>query len=100
MSSTGAKLMAVWTRTAVLVGCLALAGCAHMSETQCRAADWYQVGYQDADIYGLRPQVDQYAYSCRAFGVQPAENMYMAGWVDGFREWNTRVMGSECCGSH
>jgi hypothetical protein len=23
----------------------------------------------------------------------------MAGWVDGFREWNTRVMGSECCGS-
>ena len=31
---------------------------------------------------------------------QPAaENTYMAGWVDGFREWNTRVMGSECCGT-
>jgi hypothetical protein len=48
---------------------LALAGCAQMTETQCKSSDWYQVGYRDADIYGLRPQVDQYAYQCRTFGV-------------------------------
>ncbi|MFN2644469.1 MAG: DUF2799 domain-containing protein [Burkholderiales bacterium] len=70
-----------------------------MSENECRSADWYQVGYRDADPYGLRPQINQYAYQCRAYGVTAAEVPYMAGWVDGFREWNTRVMGSECCGS-
>lgn len=100
MSSTDARFMAVWTRALVAALGLAAAGCAQMTESQCRASDWYQVGYRDADAYGLRPQVDQYAYRCRAFGVQPAENQYMAGWVDGFREWNTRVMGSECCGTH
>jgi hypothetical protein len=99
MNSTGARLTVAWIKAAALAACLVAAGCAQMTETQCKAADWYQLGYRDADIYGLRPQVDQYAYQCRAFGVQPAENTYMAGWVDGFREWNTRVMGSECCGT-
>ena len=85
--------------SALIAACALLFGCVQMSESECRAADWYQVGYRDADSYGLRPQVDQYAYRCRAFGVQVAEAPYMAGWVDGFREWNTRVMGSECCGT-
>ena len=100
MSSTDARFMAVWTRALVAALALAAAGCAQMTESQCRASDWYQVGYRDADAYGLRPQVDQYAYRCQAFGVEPSQNQYMAGWVDGFREWNTRVMGSECCGTH
>ena len=87
-------------RTSLLIAaCALIASCAQMNESECRAADWYQLGYRDAEIYGLRPQVDQYAYRCRAFGVQVAEAPYMAGWVDGFREWNTRVMGSECCGT-
>ena len=100
MNSTGARPTAAWIRAAAAACLLASAGCAQMTETQCRADDWYQIGYRDADIYGLRPQVDQYAYQCRAVGVPPAaENTYMAGWVDGFREWNRRVMGSECCGT-
>jgi len=97
MSSTPARRMAAWS--SALAACLLLGACAPMNETQCRSADWYQVGYRDADIYGLRPQIDQYAYQCRAFGLPAQEATYMAGWVDGFREWNTRVMGSECCGT-
>jgi uncharacterized protein DUF2799 len=98
MNSTHVRRTAAWS-SAALAACLWLGACAPMSETQCRAADWYQLGYRDGDIYGLRPQIDQYAYQCRAHGVQAQEPAYMAGWVDGFREWNTRVMGSECCGS-
>ncbi len=85
------------TRTLVLASVL-LAGCSAMSENECRTADWYQVGYRDADPYGLRPQIDRYAYECRAW-VQASADDYMRGWVDGYREWNTRVHGSECCGS-
>lgn len=100
MNSTGARPTAAWIRVTAAACALAAAGCAQMTETECKAADWYPIGYRDGDIYGLRPQVDQYAYQCRAFGVQPtAENTYMAGWIDGFREWNRRVMGSECCGT-
>ena len=87
-------------RTSVaLLGCLLLSACAAMTESECRSADWYQLGYRDGDVYGLRPQIDIYAYQCKPFGVQAAESDYMKGWIDGYREWNTRVHGSERCGT-
>ena len=78
-----------------------LGGCATpMTEAECRAADWYQIGHADGDIYGIRPRIDQLAYQCQAFGVQAQEPIYIAGWVDGYREYLIRMNGSECCGSH
>jgi hypothetical protein len=96
MNTSSARSMAAWNSVALVAACL-VAGCAQLTDAECRSADWYQLGYRDADIYGLRPQIDQYAYQCREHGVQPAEPTYMAGWVDGYREWNKRVSGSECC---
>jgi hypothetical protein len=29
--------------------------------------------------------------------VQASESEYMRGWVDGYREFNTKMSGSECC---
>lgn len=97
MNATGARSTAAWT-SLVLVAALA-AGCAQMTETECRAADWYQIGHRDGDIYGIRPYIDQYAYQCQAFGVQAQEPLYMAGWLDGYREYLIRMNGSECCGT-
>ena len=88
--------MAVRNNLFLFAACLALAGCSTMSETACRSADWYQIGYRDADPYGLRPQIHLYQHQCRAW-VQASETDYLRGWVDGYREWNTRVSGSECC---
>jgi hypothetical protein len=85
----------VWIR-AVLLACTLLSSCAPMTEPQCRSADWYQLGYRDGDIYGLRPQIDQYAYQCRAW-VQASEADYLRGWVDGYREFTQRVHASDCC---
>lgn len=93
MNSSGARCTAVWTSLAAAV--ILTAGCASMDPAQCRSVDWYQMGYRDADIYGLRPQIDQYAHQCKAHGVEASESRYMVGWVDGYREWNTRVSGSE-----
>lgn len=71
--------------------CAALAGCASMTESECQTADWYKLGYRDADPYGLRPQIDLYAEQCKAW-VKPSESDYMRGWVEGYWEWSTRVM--------
>jgi hypothetical protein len=80
----------------VLVLAALLTGCASMNENECRSADWYQLGYRDADPYGQRPQIERYAYECKAW-AQVAESDYMRGWVDGYREFNTKMSGSECC---
>ena len=87
-----------WTR-ALLPAVALLAGCAPMTEQQCRSASWYQAGEQDALTYGLRPRIDQFAYQCTKFGVQPDEKEYLAGWQVGNWERSIRVSGSECCGA-
>ena len=96
MSTNGARFTAGWI--SIALAALA-AGCAQMTEAQCRSANWYQVGLRDGDVYGLRPQIDQYAHQCRAFGIAAEEPTYMAGWVDGYREYLIRMNGSECCGT-
>ncbi len=87
-----------WTR-AVLLACALLSGCVSMSEQECRTTSWSERGEQDALTYGLRPRIDQFAYQCRKFGVQPDEKEYLAGWQVGNWERSIRVSGSECCGS-
>jgi len=57
-----------------------------MSESECKSADWFELGKRDGDVYGVRPLIDQYAYRCSAFGVTPKESDYLTGWVDGYRE--------------
>jgi len=70
-----------------------LTGCAGMSDNECRTADWYALGERDGLIYGLRPQVDQYAAECGKYGVQPAQKEYLAGWFYGERERGIRMGG-------
>jgi hypothetical protein len=81
------------TRTLLAAAAL-LSGCATFSEQECRTADWYRLGEQDALTHGLRPQIDHLAHQCQKFGVQVPENQYMAGWDAGNRERAVRLSGS------
>ena len=81
-------------RCLALLAAALLGGCASMSEPECRGTDWYKLGERDGLIYGMRPQIDQYAYQCSRYGVQPPEKDYMAGWVDGYREHQMRIQDS------
>lgn len=90
--------MARTSAIALALAAAALAGgCAQMTENECRSADWYQVGYQDADPYGQRPQIDRYAYQCKAWITVP-EADYLRGWQEGYWEFSKKMTGSECCG--
>ena len=88
------------TRALIACAVLAAAGCAQVTEQECRSADWYQIGEQDGNVWGMRPRIDQLAHQCSAYGVtagEKGEKAYMAGWVDGYREWVKRVHASDCC---
>ena len=76
---------------------LLAAGCAGMSESACRSANWYELGEREALVYGLRPQIDQYAYQCAKYGVQASEKDYIAGWLVGNGERIRRAAGEGCC---
>ena len=76
---------------AVLCLVLLLSGCAALGETDCRGADWYQLGKRDGEVYGSRAMIDQYTQRCAAFGVKPDEARYMLGWEDGNMEYRQRT---------
>jgi hypothetical protein len=79
----------------LLLAVALLAGCA-MTESECRGTDWYQLGYRDADPYGLRPAIHVHEHQCKAW-VQASEADYLRGWVDGYGEFSRKMTGSECC---
>ena len=70
---------------------LLLAGCAGMSEPECRGTDWYKLGRRDAEIYGSRSMLDQYAHQCAAYGVRPDAPAYLLGWDDGDMEYRQKT---------
>ena len=74
-----------------------LAGCANFTPEQCRSANWYSLGEQDALLYGLQPQINHMAYQCQKVGVQVSEKEYMDGWIAGDRERAVRLLGGACC---
>ena len=81
-----------WIAAAALLG-----GCAPMTETECRSADWYALGTRDG-LAGLQPRVDQYAYQCSAVKVETTDGAYLSGWQHGKWEFDRRVHSSDCCG--
>lgn len=84
-------------RSLLIAACTFAAGCAGMSDTECRGAKWSELGEREALVYGLRPQIDLYAHQCAQHGVQASENEYMAGWVFGNGERIRRASGEGCC---
>ncbi len=86
-----------WTSALLAAAGVLAAGCVSMTDAECRAANWYSLGERDGLQYGLRPHIDQYAFHCAKHGVHASEPDYMAGWVEGYREFIRRSTGSDCC---
>jgi hypothetical protein len=66
--------------------------CLLLSEADCRPASWQQRGYDDG-YFGNLPQDLRLVQECRRFGVQVAQDEYLAGWRAGYDEWD-RLIGS------
>jgi hypothetical protein len=69
--------------------------CVSISEAECRSGAWYDLGYRDALLYGIRPQIEIYARQCGALGVSSSESDYLDGWKLGYSEWNRRGGGGD-----
>lgn len=69
-----------------------LAGCASLTETQCRGdeAQWEWLGEYDA-VQGDQPWIEAYAQVCRPFGVIVPQQAYLKGWDTGHAEFERRV---------
>jgi len=77
-----------------LLACLALAGCAGMTENQCRAANWASLGERDG-ITGNRPRIEVYDHQCGRYNLRAGEKDYLDGWWVGNAEFVRRADSME-----
>ena len=70
-----------------------LAGCASMSESQCRVADWGRVGLSDGARGEPEQRLASYSEDCGKIGVVPNAQAYRQGWDVGIQQYCTPANG-------
>ena len=70
-----------------------LAGCASMSESQCKVADWGRVGHADGASGTSEELLANYTKDCAKVGVVPNAQAYRQGWDVGIKKFCTAGNG-------
>jgi hypothetical protein len=68
---------------------LLLASCATLSEEECRAADWYQIGVNDGAEGRATDYVESHRRACAGVGVSPDVEAWLRGRAQGLRLYCT-----------
>ncbi len=71
----------------------ALAGCASLSESECRSGDWGGIGYRDGAAGFQRTILDSHDKACAKSGVKPNANAWYAGYERGNAAYCTPQRG-------
>lgn len=79
----------------LLAGALALAGCASLSESQCRDARWGEIGRADGRSGEPLSRLAEHTQACAKVGVVPDEPLWRAGREAGLVEYCTAANGRE-----
>lgn len=79
---------------AILAVCtIAVTGCATMSESECRHADWLQLGERDARQGRTTEHFADRAEACREHGLSADQAAYREGWRRGLEHFCTPDSG-------
>ncbi|HXU42393.1 MAG TPA: DUF2799 domain-containing protein [Burkholderiales bacterium] len=68
---------------------LATAACASMDATECRGANWYEIGFRDG-LFGMQRMDFVYTEQCGKHGVKLDAAAYAKGWQEGVWEYDKR----------
>jgi hypothetical protein len=76
-------------RAVVLLGILALSGCASLSRNECAAGDWYGIGQRDGANGYPEERFADHAAACVEHGVAPDRVQYLDGRERGLERFCT-----------
>lgn len=87
--------MRIW-RAGLMVAVLAvLAACASLSEEQCRAGDWRDIGFADGAQGRAPAYVERHQKACAKAGVAPDVQAWLAGRQQGLARYCTPAKAYE-----
>lgn len=74
-------------------GLFGLGGCAAVTEEQCVAGDWADLGKAHASVGKPTSHLDEVVKSCGKHGITPDTNAYLSGWHRGVQNYCTPLNG-------
>ena len=78
---------------AVLAAALVLGSCATLNESECRSADWYQLGARDGTDGAARSRIEDHRKACAEFGLAADDAAWSKGYEDGLLDYCTAANG-------
>lgn len=72
---------------ALLPVALLMAGCASMSESECRRADWYEAGRRDGNAGQPESRLADHRKACEKAGIWPDGERWLTGWRETVRNY-------------
>jgi Protein of unknown function (DUF2799) len=76
-----------WELIALLACISAAGGCSTLNKSECLAADWQSIGYEDGVAGHTDDRLAQHRKACAKHGVAPDLELYRAGREQGLREF-------------
>lgn len=76
-------------RAVVLLGILALGGCASLSRNECAAGDWYGIGQRDGASGYPEERLADHAAACVKHGITPDRAQWLEGRERGLERFCT-----------
>lgn len=77
----------------LLISMLLLSGCATLSESECRSADWYAIGFEDGAQGRPVSYLSEHRKACADYQVTPAFEPYRQGHEQGVAQYCTADNG-------
>lgn len=77
----------------LLLAVLGMSGCASMSESQCRQADWGARGLADGREGHSVKRLNDHIEACSKIGIAPDGAAWTQGWEQGIRSYCTASSG-------
>lgn len=73
--------------TSVLCFFFVLSGCATLSKTECKQANWQEIGFEDAAEGYAVTRIREHRKACSKYNVSPDLNRYRTGYHLGLKEF-------------
>jgi hypothetical protein len=80
-------------KISVMIALLLMTGCATLSKDECLNADWYMIGFEDANSGYALDRIGQHRKACASVKVVPDMTAYEEGHRKGARQYCTRERG-------
>ena len=73
----------IFILSAIILGAASLSSCASISEGECLAGSWQEIGFRDGENGKSRSKLADYAETCIKYNVSPDRVSYFKGFEQG-----------------